>query len=193
MSLQAIQAKLRAPKNQHNNFGNYAYRSQEDILEALKPLLATFDYSIIISDKIVAVLSRVYVEATVTLYDDQMKAIAQNTAYAREPENRKGMDESQITGATSSYARKYALNGMFLIDDVKDADATNTGENGTITPEQAKEIKDLFDKAEGINEVAFYKFIGTKDIAKMPTSKYDETVKLLKQKIKPVREPGEEG
>lgn len=180
MSLQAIQAKLKAPKNQYNTFGKYPYRSQEDILEALKPLLVQYNYSLIISDKIVAVLSRVYVEATVTLYDDQVKAIAQNTAYAREPETRKGMDESQITGATSSYARKYALNGMFLIDDVKDADATNAGDIG-ITPEQVKEITELIAETDSDNE-RFWSFAGAETVDKIPSRNYQKVISKLKQK-----------
>lgn len=125
--LQLIQASLKAPKNQRNNFGGYNYRSCEDILEAVKPLLYDTQTTLTISDEMVQVGERVYVKATATLRDAESgEVIEQTTAYARESETKKGMDEAQITWASSSYARKYALNGLFCIDDVKDADATNT-------------------------------------------------------------------
>lgn len=117
-----IQQELKAPKNQRNNFGGYNYRSCEDILEAVKPLLG--DLILTITDDVVAVGERIYVKATATITDGENSV--SNTAFAREAEARKGMDDSQITGATSSYARKYALNGLLCIDDTKDADATNT-------------------------------------------------------------------
>jgi hypothetical protein len=120
-----IQSKLKAPKNQRNDFGKYNYRSLEDIQEALKPLLKEHKCFITVCDEIVLIGDRYYVKATATLQSEGGTKIS-NVAYAREPENKKGMDESQITGATSSYARKYALNGLFAIDDTKDADATNT-------------------------------------------------------------------
>lgn len=126
MSLQFIQTKLNAPKDQYNSFGKYNYRSLEGILKAVKPLLEEFKYSLVISDKMIEVGGRVYVEATATLKGDNGEIVAQNTACAREAETKKGMDDSQITGSTSSYARKYCLNGLFAIDDTKDADATNT-------------------------------------------------------------------
>lgn len=115
-----IQRQLKAPKNQFNNFGKYKYRSCEDILEAVKPLLHENGLSQTISDEIVNVGDRYYIKATVTVSDGENEQSV--TAYAREAENKKGMDESQITGTASSYARKYALNGMWLIDDTKDAD-----------------------------------------------------------------------
>jgi hypothetical protein len=120
--LTRIQQELKAPKNQLNKFGNYKYRSCEDILEAVKPLLR--DCILNISDEIIVMgmgdKQRFYVKATVYFKDGDFETIS--TAYARESENKKGMDESQITGAASSYARKSALNGLFLIDDTKDAD-----------------------------------------------------------------------
>ena len=122
-----IQASLKAPKNQKNSFGGYNYRSCEDILEAVKPLLYDTQTTLTVSDEMVEVGGRIYVKATATLRDaETWEIIEQNTAYARESESKKWMDDSQITWATSSYARKYALNGLFCIDDVKDADATNT-------------------------------------------------------------------
>ncbi len=120
-----IQSKLKAPKGQFNSFGKYNYRNCEDILEAVKPLLKEHGLYISLSDKIVQVAQRIYVEATVSISDGENTI--QTTAYAREEESKKGMDSSQITGASSSYARKYALNGLFAIDDTKDSDTTNTG------------------------------------------------------------------
>jgi len=125
--LLTIQQKLKAHKGQFNSFGNYKYRSCEDILEAIKPLLAETNTVILISDELVLVGDWHYVKATVRLYGANESV--EVTAFAREPEIKKGMDASQITGTASSYARKYALNGMFCIDDTKDSDATNKGEN----------------------------------------------------------------
>lgn len=123
MKLNAIQQQLKAPKSQTNSFGKYRYRSCEDILEAVKPHLG--ECSLIVSDDITVHADRVYVKATATLVDENGHAIASATGLAREPQTKKGMDESQITGAASSYARKYALNGLFAIDDTKDADFSN--------------------------------------------------------------------
>lgn len=120
-----VQHELKAPKGQRNKFGNYNYRSAEDILEAVKPLLFKHGLALNISDDIECIGGRVYVKATVTIYGDG-KSFLSATAFAREEEAKKGMDSSQVTGAASSYARKYALNGMFAIDDTKDSDATNT-------------------------------------------------------------------
>lgn len=120
----AIQFELKAPKSQYNSFGKYKYRNAEDILEAVKPLLNKYEMCMSVSDDIVEVGGRIYVKATVKVYDESN--YVETTAFAREEENKKGQDSAQLTGGTSSYARKYALNGMFLIDDTKDADATNT-------------------------------------------------------------------
>lgn len=119
-ALTKIQSELVAPKDLYNKFGNYSYRSAESILEALKPLLSKYGAQLSISDDVVLVGDRVYVKATVTITDGKENVSV--TAFAREPLEKKGMDSSQITGATSSYARKYALNGLFLIDDNKDSD-----------------------------------------------------------------------
>lgn len=115
-----IQHKLKAPKGQYNSFGKYNYRSCEDILEGVKPLLKEHNLSLLIDDEIVQIGERYYVKATAKITDG--REIVSATAYAREPDTKKGMDESQITGATSSYARKYALNALLCIDDTKDAD-----------------------------------------------------------------------
>lgn len=133
--LSAIQVSLNAPKNQLNNFGGYNYRSCEDILQAVKPLLD--GGVILISDEIKLIGDRYYVEATAKyIFGNE---VIENKAYAREPVAKKGMDESQITGATSSYARKYALNGLLLIDDNKDAD---TMDNRDSTVKTLKSVKD---------------------------------------------------
>lgn len=123
--LQKIQLELSVPKTQRNSFGNYNYRSCEDILEALKPLLEKYGCLITIGDKIIQVGERYYVLAQVCLKDADSEAEVFTEALAREEECKKGMDGSQITGASSSYARKYALNGLFGIDDTKDSDTTN--------------------------------------------------------------------
>lgn len=115
-----IQHKLKAPKGQYNSFGKYNYRSCEDILEGVKPLLKEHNLALLIDDEIVQIGERYYVKATARITDG--REIVSATAYAREPDTKKGMDESQITGATSSYARKYALNALLCIDDTKDAD-----------------------------------------------------------------------
>lgn len=124
--LQSIQSKLKAPKSQYNNFGKYSYRSCEDILEAVKPLLAEEKCTLTISDDVTMIGDWIYVKATATLTNES-GAKEQTTAFAREEAVKKGMDAAQITGSTSSYARKYALNGLFCIDDTKDPDTTNQG------------------------------------------------------------------
>lgn len=122
--LSIIQNKVKAPKGQFNSFGKYHYRSAEDILEAVKQVVNPMGYSITISDTIINVGDRYYIKATATLSNG--KETWSTDGYAREEESKKGMDGSQVTGASSSYARKYALNGLFALDDTKDSDATNT-------------------------------------------------------------------
>ncbi len=123
MSLVKIQQELKAPKNQVNSFGKYKYRSAEDIIEAVKPICHKYGFSLQLSDEIVLIGDRIYVKATAEINSKHDSWCA--FGYAREEEVKKGMDAAQITGAASSYARKYALNGLFAIDDTKDADATN--------------------------------------------------------------------
>lgn len=117
-----IQTELKAPKGQENTFGHYRYRSCEDILEAVKPLLKVNKVTLQLTDDIVFLGNRYYIKATAILKDTEEESKIENSAYARESETKKGMDDSQITGTASSYARKYALNGLFCIDDTKDAD-----------------------------------------------------------------------
>lgn len=121
--LTAIQNELKAPKNQYNSFGKYNYRNCEDILEAVKPILKKNACALHVEDSIECIGERFYVKATAYLYDCETGEYINSTAYAREEEAKKGMDASQVTGATSSYARKYCLNGLLLIDDTKDADS----------------------------------------------------------------------
>ena len=126
----SIQSELKAPKTQYNKFGGYKYRKAEDILEAVKPLLAKQKCTLIITDDIVMVGSRIYVKATATIKNEKGE-YETSTGWAREEETKKGMDGSQITGASSSYARKYALNGLFAIDDNADSDTTNDVQHQT--------------------------------------------------------------
>lgn len=119
--LTQIQSELKAPKNQYNSFGKYKYRNCEDILEAVKPLLAKYDCKLIITDEVINIGDRYYIKATAKFKSED--GVVEVSAMAREEESKKGMDGSQVSGAASSYARKYCLNGLFLIDDTKDADS----------------------------------------------------------------------
>jgi hypothetical protein len=134
--LSEIQQKLNAPKNQFNSFGKYNYRSCEDIMEGLKPLISGL--VVTVTDDIVMVGDRIYVKATASITDGS--STINNSAFAREALTKKGMDESQITGTASSYARKYALNGLFLIDDSKDADSMNNQAQSKIDPKKAAKV-----------------------------------------------------
>jgi len=131
-----IQAKLKAPKGQFNSFGKYHYRSAEDILEAVKKVVNPMGFSIVLTDQVKEVGGRIYVEAIASLFNGELEY--NSTGFAREEEIKKGMDGSQITGAASSYARKYALNGLFAIDDTKDSDATNDHGKSQESKPQAK-------------------------------------------------------
>ena len=184
----AIQSELKAPKSQYNNFGKYAYRNCEDILESLKPLLKEHKSTIYISDEIVTVLERFYVKATVTFIDAETGEKIINTAYAREEEDKKGMDGSQVTGSSSSYARKYALNGMFAIDDTKDSDFTNTtikGDNTGLSEAQIKRLLAIASKvnisADDVKKVVAKTF-GVQDLRKMNKQQYDEICSRLEKK-----------
>lgn len=150
-----IQQELKAPKGQYNSFGKYKYRNCEDILEAVKPLLKANKLFIILNDDIVAINDRYYVKATATLYDETGKELTHTCAFAREEENKKGMDGSQVTGASSSYARKYALNGLFAIDDTKDSDTTNqpkpTENVVPIKPELNENDLDIIEGLKGMD------------------------------------------
>lgn len=126
--LAAIQSELKAPKSQINKFGGYMYRKAEDILEAVKPLLKKYGCDLTCTDELLLIGERYYIKATATLTSIEDGSNFSTTAYAREEEEKKGMDGSQVTGASSSYARKYALNGLLCIDDTNDSDTTNVGD-----------------------------------------------------------------
>lgn len=132
--LAKVQSELKAPKGQYNSFGKYHYRSCEDIVESVKPLLKKEGLLLTLSDEIVNISDRFYVKATATVIDTTDEKSISVSAFAREEKDKKGMDGSQVTGASSSYARKYALNGLFAIDDTKDSDSTNVGDNKTNEP-----------------------------------------------------------
>jgi len=194
--LRAIQRDLKAPKGQYNNFGKYSYRSAEDILEAVKPIIKDFGCTLTLSDDVVAIgepvittthtrkeefdkdkmpklaeytetqecHQRFYVKATVTLFDVETGASISTSAYAREEDTKKGMDGSQITGTASSYARKYALNGLFCIDDTKDADTDEYQKQTKNTEPKAEpqkpQTKDADEKTKAKAELIVKKFEG---------------------------------
>jgi hypothetical protein len=182
--LNKIQKELKAPKNQKNNFGNYNYRSCEDILEAVKPFLGTTILTL--TDEIVLVGDRYYVKAIVTITDKD-KSISVS-AYARESLDKKGMDTAQITGAASSYARKYALNGLFCIDDTKDADVTNNSNgnennNIPITKEQMNVMLDWIANLEA-SIPKFLEYMKLDKLENMLQSDYPKAIAALEAKNK---------
>lgn len=182
--LAEIQQKLKAPKNQFNGFGKYHYRSCEDILEAVKPLLGNCILNI--SDEIIQIGDRYYVKATAYFMDEEKMFSV--SAYAREEQDKKGMDASQITGSASSYARKYALNGLFLIDDTKDAD-TRDNSNGKEPPKNAEDVKGLMENKITNDQLALLKGKVKKDFVEKVIGRtitkglteltYDEADKLI--------------
>ena len=185
--LSNIQQELKAPKNQYNSFGGYAYRSCEDILEAVKPLLKKYNCTLQLEDYLENIGERYYIRAIAKLVDtekpyvedDEICAIncITNSAYAREEENKKGQDASQITGASSSYARKYALNGLFLIDDVKDSDTTNTGkQEDTSTKKASKKQLEYIDTLD-IDMVAMCEYYGIKDKSELTIEQASEIIR----------------
>lgn len=148
----AVQSQLKAPKNQWNDFGGYYYRNSEDILEAVKPLLKAEGLLLTITDDIVVLGERFYVKATATLTDGERTL--SNQAFAREPVERAKMTDSQVTGAASSYARKYALNGLLAIDDTKDADTLNNGKNTGTTKDADKGKEKAIKEAKNAPDLA---------------------------------------
>ena len=202
-----VQTKLKAPKGKYNSFGKYKYRSCEDILEAVKPILAEVKASVFIQDSLMEMSGRVYVEANAYFIDTEHPEVPQVlvTAYAREPIEKKGMDDPQITGTASSYARKYALNGLFLIDDVKDPDsdeyhneaeqkaAKATGKKKPtsdtsaldefVNVGQLETLNMLLKKAD-ITEEKFCEVYKIAVMPEFPAAKYDEAVKKLEAAIK---------
>lgn len=203
-----IQVELKAPKNQYNSFGNYSYRSCEDILEAVKPLCQKHGCVLTLTDTVKQVGDRYYIEATAILFDVETAEMISSTASAREPQTKKGSDESQITGAASSYARKYALNGLFDIDDTKDADteekpvapASKPTAQKSTAPAQTKPINNtvkfisdaqrtrLFAMAKGHEDI-IRKELEERNISstkEIPISAYEEICKKIEEKVKAV-------
>lgn len=197
--LQQVQSGLKAPKNQYNKFGDYHYRNCEDIQEAAKPLLKEVKAALVVGDELVMIGERYYIKATAKFIDCESNELVENTAYAREGLEKKGMDVSQVTGSTSSYARKYALNGLFCIDDVKDADnQDNTGKTSarqgkaggtagggkaeTVTRAMIESVKSLIEKysSKGLKMEKILTMYQIKDIADMTTDQYRDCMNKLK-------------
>jgi len=197
--ISAIQRNLKAPKNQYNAFGKYKYRSCEDIVQAITQILGDEEF-ISLNDSIELIGDRYYIKSTAVFHFKDQKV--EVSAYAREPENKKGMDSAQITGATSSYARKYALNGLFAIDDTKDSDFTNTKDKtkdvsiknnnsevkqNTLTPKQIKRLFTIAKTNEFSNEdvkkilEVKYKIASTSKLSK---ANYDELCTGIEKKTK---------
>ena len=180
--MQEIQTHLKAPKNLYNSFGKYNYRNAEGICEAVKPLLAEHGLILTLSDELVAVGERYYVKATATICSNAEEKLSVS-AFARESFDKKGMDDSQVTGTASSYARKYALNGLFLLDDTKDADTDEySNENNRkmeiVSKEQLEELKQLCKEADR-EESYIAKSMGVKNLAELPAEKFNKVRKGL--------------
>ena len=168
--LMEVQSKLKAPKSQYNSFGKYSYRSCEDILEALKPLLNEVGAIVNISDQVKLIGDRYYIEATAMFLDANTGDSIISKAIAREDESKKGQDLAQLSGATSSYARKYALNGLFAIDDNKDSDATNT---------HGKDIKPNMTPVSGLSEAQIKRLLAIGNKAGFKKDVVEATVKKM--------------
>ena len=183
--LMNVQNELKVPKNNTNTFGNYKFRNAEDILEALKPLLKKHNATVIITDDVVMVGDRYYIKATVKFIDTETGEMIETSALAREEETKKGFDASQITGSTSSYARKYALNGLFAIDDTKDSDTTNKHlkDEPTLSDAQIKRLYTISNKAgysaDNVKNMVKQKY--NKEIKQMNRSEYDKVTEGLQR------------
>lgn len=193
-----IQSELKAPKGQYNSFGKYKYRSCEDILEAVKPICKKHGVTLTLSDEMVQIGERYYIKATAAITDGtEEKAV---TAFAREPEAKKGMDDSQITGTASSYARKYALNGLFCIDDTKDADTDEYAKQTKPAKKTAKELSEqkpddiitqggadyLHELAEetGSDTTALLSYYKVNDFNELTTKQFEHCAKILEKRLK---------
>ena len=183
-----IQTELKAPKGQYNSFGKYSYRSCEDIQEALKPFLKQLNVVLVIRDKMIQLGDRYYVEAIASIYDCESEGEISNTAYAREELDKKGMDASQITGSASSYARKYALNGLFCIDDVKDSDSDKPKDDKpkeNKKPSESENKQDAFSKHDELVGIFHQEIVRTGKslkyfltLSKVSDAKYIKTADL---------------
>ena len=182
--LMHIQTEIKAPKNLYNSFGKYKYRNAEGICEAVKPYLAKENASLVLHDDLVNVGDRIYVKATACLIDNESGRTVEATAFAREALSKKGMDDSQITGTASSYARKYALNGLFLLDDTKDADTDenriereNRQAEKTISKTEAKAIYAMLqNRGIDVND-----FMAEKNIQKLSDLSPEEYAKAMRE------------
>lgn len=193
-----IQSELKAPKGQYNSFGKYKYRSCEDILEAVKPICKKHGVTLTLSDEMVQIGERYYIKTTATVTDGTEEKTV--TAFAREPEVKKGMDDSQITGTASSYARKYALNGLFCIDDTKDADTDEYAKQTKPAKKTAKELSEqkpddvipqsgadyLHGLAEetGSDTAALLSYYKVNDFNELTTKQFEHCAKILEKRLK---------
>ena len=168
--LMNIQYELKCNKSQYNSFGRYAYRSSEDILEAVKPLLYKYKATLVVNDDIVLIGDRFYVKATSKITDIETGECVESTAFAREDESQKGMSSAQVTGSVSSYARKYSMNALFAIDDNKDSDATNT---------HGKDIKPNMTPVNGLTEAQIKRLLAIGNKAGFKKDVVEATVKKM--------------
>lgn len=179
--LKEVQTQIKAPKNLYNTFGKYKYRNAEGILEAVKPYLDKYNLFLVLSDEIVQVGERYYIKATAVLHDGEENKSVSVSAYAREAATKKGMDDSQITGTASSYARKYALNGLFLLDDTKDADTDENriereNRSTTISKTEAKALYSILQK----HNIDVNDFMAERDIHKLSELTPEEYAQVIK-------------
>lgn len=183
--LMNIQMELKAPKSQVNQFGGFNYRNCEDILEAVKPLLQKHRCTLKVSDELVNIGGKNYIQSTARLIDLDSDTSIDNTAYAREADSRKGMSEEMLTGSCSSYCRKYCLNGLFLIDDNKDVDSENVEEMQKEELEEhlklVSEFNNLADEVN-LNREALYEKLGVKSNSELSNSKLKELINSMKKK-----------
>ena len=187
--LNMVQSKMKAPKNLFNSFGKYKYRNAESILEAFKPYGKELGLVLMLNDSVEQVGDRVYIKATATLIDIEDNSRTEVSALAREPLSKKGMDDSQVSGATSSYARKYCLNGLFLLDDTKDADTDeyrtqaenqyNAQKPQKVSDVQAKSLMNVITK-KGLDADDLLSRVGADDISDLTPDKYNEIVMMLR-------------
>ena len=187
--LNIVQYKMKAPKNLFNSFGKYKYRNAESILEAFKPYGNELGLVLMLNDSVEQVGDRVYIKATATLIDIEDNSRTEVSAYAREPMSKKGLDDSQLSGATSSYARKYCLNGLFLLDDTKDADTDeyrtqaenqyNAQKPQKVSDVQAKSLMNVITK-KGLDADDLLSRVGADDISDLTPDKYNEIVMMLR-------------
>lgn len=178
-----IQKELKAPKNQYNNFGKYNYRSCEDIVEAVKKILPN-GCCLLLSDTIVNIGDSNYIKATATLMIHSKELTMDQIAvdgWARESITKKGMDDSQITGSASSYARKYALNGLFAIDDTKDAYTQDNKQESFITSAQVSQLEKLIDEVQA-DKIGFIKYLKVDSLKSLPVSKFNLAITALNKK-----------